>query len=1116
MRFLIPIFFFLLLSESLFSQLTVSAVIPTVSTCPNNGGITVFASTSNPPLTYSITAGPVVQAIQTNSTFTSLPPGNYTVDVSDAAGHHNLQNVSVIGTYSMLDFTPVKVAPYCPGDNTGSIVGDLIPNTGLAPITWQLVPSLGSAVPPQNSNLFANLSAGSYNVVATDVCNNLRTIAVTIQDPVTSMTFASDLVAEKIGCDTMRISVDLQMDELRLPFTYQYTTSNGVLTTSTQTSLDTSHFATFGYIQISQIIPGLTYGDFVQVMITNACGDQLTSNVLNTYPFAFYPSYGFNECGSSVNAAFENPSNSFGGYHTFLNYPVTYTFTNTGNGTTFSGTVPSNNVVSGIVVEDELIPGETYHLVLMDGCGQTFEEDYLIPGEAPPSIIGGVVLFEACIDSLVGTYRIQTSGFSTNSRLILLSGPATLGSTNPEFAYSDTYSYPDTIPGDDYFFISNLAVGTYTYKVIDDCGNELPGTFTINPQDVTSLGYDHHYKRGCPGENSIYFTMIGGGHVIIRDLVNDTILDEYAFSFFSPMFNHDSILNLPSGPYEVTFQYESIAQYEVNDTHMSCALIIDTINIEPYEFPDVLTNNTILCNNSLHLELIPDTTKGVAPYQYEIISGPQLFPLQTNNTFLMSIPGIYTVRIFDACGNASSKQVTVDTITFIEPQTIANCNNTRIVFPSSDYASYEWITPNNQLFVGDSLILSPVTPADTGIYHISKIVHINGCIDTFYMDYHITMNGIVNHNYWVCQGDSILISGIYYQPGGYSEVLQSMNGCDSIIQTSVLILESQIDTNQVVICYGDSLEITPTIYVNTAGVYIDSLPNTAGCYDFVITYLEISGIPSVVDSTICSGDSVLLGNQYYHVSGTYVDTLPTASGCDSIATLHLTVLPAKFSTITHSMCPGELFVHNNISYTQAGTYTQLFSTSTCDSTVTIHILVFPLLSVNATAENSLDSQYGDVVHLNAQTSGGNAPFIYFWSSEGILNDNSIKNPMTTVVSSNWFAVTVMDANGCIVIDSIFISLSETSTLYVPNSFTPGTGDGFNDIFRVKYTNISDFHILIFDRWGEIIFESKEVDFGWDATYRGKVVQDGIYIYKISALGKDNVAYDLTGHVTVIK
>ncbi|MNU93758.1 hypothetical protein D3C71_837070 [compost metagenome] len=1016
----------------------------------------------------------------------------------------------------MIDFNAAKVSPYCPGSNTGSLTGNLVPNTGLAPFTWQLVPASGIATPPQSSNTFPNLPAGTYSIKATDACNNLRTIAVTIQDPVTSMIFGSGLLAEKTGCDTMDISYYLAVENLRLPFTYQYTTSSGVMTTTTQTLLDTSALHTNGFIRISQTIPGLTYGDFAQLTITNACGEQVTSPPLTMYPFVFYPTYTFNQCGNSVNALFGNLPTPFSIDHTFLNHPITYTITDVSTGAvTSAGTVPNTGAVSGVFITDTLTTGETYHLVITDGCGETFEQDYFIPGQAPPAIIEQVVISPACIDSVVGTYRIQANGFGINSRLVLLSGPATLGSTNPEFAYTDTYSYPDTIPGTGYFFISNLAMGTYTYKIIDDCGNELPGTFTINPHEVTSLGYHHHYKRGCPGENKIYFSLTGSGYVIIRDLVNDTILDESPFSFYGGAVNMDSLLNLPSGPYEITFKYENNASFEVNDTDIPCELIIDTIHIEPYVFPDVFTSNSILCNTGIHLELIPDTTKGVAPYQYEIIGGPQLFPLQNSNTFLVSATGIYTVRIFDACGNASSKQVTVDSLTFTDPQAVIDCNNSILIFPSSEYTTFEWTTPDDQVFVGDSLVLVLVTPADTGMYHISKIVNINGCTDTFHLDYHVTMNGIINTDYFVCPGDSVLVSGVYYGPGIYNETHQSANGCDSIIQTTVLALQSQTDTNLVVLCYGDSLEIEPGVYVSSAGIYLDSLQNAAGCYDFILTDLRESGVPSTIDSTICSGDSVLLGSNYYQTSGTYLETIQTASGCDSLATLNLTVLPPKFSTIMHTMCAGAVFSHNGVDYTQTGTYTQTFPTSTCDSVVTIHVLVFPPLSVRATATNALDAQYGDVVHLNAQTTGGTESFTYFWASEGILNDNSIKNPMTTVISSNWFAVTVMDANGCIAIDSIFIGLSETSTLYVPNSFTPGK-DGFNDVFRVKYTNISEFRILIFDRWGEVIFESNDVDFGWDATYRGKVVQDGIYVYKIAALGKDQVEYDLTGHVTVIK
>lgn len=1064
-------------------------------------------------MTYSIVSGPVIQPVQTGNTFTSLPPGNYTVDIADAAGHHSIQPVTIPGTYTMIDFTPVKISPFCPGDNTGSITGNLVPNTGLAPITWHLIPPSGPAFPSQNSSSFQNLGAGQYSICATDACNNLRTIAVTMEDSQTGMLFGSDPTAEKIGCDTMRVSLYLLMEELRYPLTYQYTTSNGNVTFTTETFIDSSQLHTHGYINILQDIPGLTYGDNVQVTVTNACGDQAISPLLSTYPFVFYPKYSFNQCGSSVNVIFENSPTIY--YHTFLKQPVTYTLTDLSTGlVTASGTAPGGGPIPGVAMPVPLVTGESYHLTLTDGCGQTFDQDYLIPGAAPAAIVGGEVIYDACIDSVVGTYRIQTTGFGTDSRLVLLSGPATLGSTNPEFAYSDTYSYPDTIPGVDYYFLSNLAAGTYTYKVMDDCGNSLPGTFVILPQEVTSLGYDHSYRRGCPGENRIYFSMYGGGHVIIRDIINDTILDEVPFSYYGA-FHNDSLLNLPDGPYEITFQYEANTQYEVNDTHFPCALVIDTIDIEPYQFPDVFTSNTILCDNSLYLELIPDTSKGVAPFQYEIIAGPQLFALQSSNSFQVTSPGIYTVRIFDACGNASSKQVTVDSITFIEPQAVADCNNLHIVFPPSDYISHQWTSPGGQVFISDSLIFDPVTPSDTGTYQILSTVNINGCLNTFQTYYHVTLNGIINTDYFVCPGDSVLISGSYYEPGVYSEVFQSGNGCDSIVQISVLAVVSQVDTNRVTICYGDSLEIAPGVFTDVPGVYSDSLQNAGGCYDVTLTHLNVSGTPFTMDSTICAGDSVLLGSQYYQTTGTYSATLTASSGCDSVVTLHLTVLPAKFSTVIHSMCPGEIFLYNDSVYTHSGTYTQTFPTASCDSVVTIQVLVFPPVSVTINAVNALDVQYGDAVHLNAQTQGGTQPFIYFWDSEGNLSDNSIKNPVTTVVSSNWFSVTVMDSNGCISRDSIFIGLSETSTLYVPNSFTPGS-DGFNDVFRVKYTNIADFSILIFDRWGEVIYESNDINFGWNATYKGKIVQDGIYVYKISALGKDQVHYDLTGHITILR
>ena len=88
-----------------------------------------------------------------------------------------------------------------------------------------------------------------------------------------------------------------------------------------------------------------------------------------------------------------------------------------------------------------VVSGHTYHVSITDGCGDSFVGDYVVPTQAPPAIISKGVTQRGCIDSIVGAYNVHATGF-LNGKLIITSGPATLGSTKPEYQYSDTYSYP--------------------------------------------------------------------------------------------------------------------------------------------------------------------------------------------------------------------------------------------------------------------------------------------------------------------------------------------------------------------------------------------------------------------------------------------------------------------------------------------------------------------------------------------------------------------------------------------------------------------------------------------------------------------------------------------------
>jgi gliding motility-associated-like protein len=108
--------------------------------------------------------------------------------------------------------------------------------------------------------------------------------------------------------------------------------------------------------------------------------------------------------------------------------------------------------------------------------------------------------------------------------------------------------------------------------------------------------------------------------------------------------------------------------------------------------------------------------------------------------------------------------------------------------------------------------------------------------------------------------------------------------------------------------------------------------------------------------------------------------------------------------------------------------------------------------------------------------------------------------------------------GCIDSTTIVIEIEADVILYVPNTFTPD-GDQFNEIWRVYADGIDiyTFHLQVFNRWGELIWESYNAEAGWNGKYGGKVVPDGTYIWKISAkhLFKDK-RQTWTGHVNVLR
>ncbi|MFT4521983.1 MAG: gliding motility-associated-like protein, partial [Bacteroidia bacterium] len=90
-------------------------------------------------------------------------------------------------------------------------------------------------------------------------------------------------------------------------------------------------------------------------------------------------------------------------------------------------------------------------------------------------------------------------------------------------------------------------------------------------------------------------------------------------------------------------------------------------------------------------------------------------------------------------------------------------------------------------------------------------------------------------------------------------------------------------------------------------------------------------------------------------------------------------------------------------------------------------------------------------------------------------------------------------------DEFEIGSGCVSTYYVPNSFTPNY-DGNNDVFKPQLVNYESFSMLIANRWGEVIFESKDANVGWDGTYQGQLVPAGTYMFTMRFITTENGAF----------
>lgn len=357
----------------------------------------------------------------------------------------------------------------------------------------------------------------------------------------------------------------------------------------------------------------------------------------------------------------------------------------------------------------------------------------------------------------------------------------------------------------------------------------------------------------------------------------------------------------------------------------------------------------------------------------------------------------------------------------------------------------------------------------------------------------------------ICGGESLKFGkDILTQSGEYTQIFKSEDKCDSTVILH-LTVHDIIDTTFLSgeICKGKFLEIG-TEQFHASGIYQIRLMSHTGCDSIVqLTLIVIDAYEEKVAATICNEGSYEVAEQLFTQTGYYEIPLKTSSGdCDSLVRLDLTVQEPITGALSETICYGEHYNIGSNSFDVSGQFAVVLQAAGgCDSTVTLQLTV-----IRDERSTVKDTTVCSDKHALLSAPGGFTEYI--WQDGLLSTDYNIKD-------TGWYWVNMTE--GCRKqTDSIWVRIESCSCeAFFPTAFSPND-DGKNDRFRAIEQNVQQTHLVIYNKWGNLIFETNKQNYQWDGTYRGKAVPVDTYIYHYRGTCADGTEYAVSGHVTILR
>lgn len=179
----------------------------------------------------------------------------------------------------------------------------------------------------------------------------------------------------------------------------------------------------------------------------------------------------------------------------------------------------------------------------------------------------------------------------------------------------------------------------------------------------------------------------------------------------------------------------------------------------------------------------------------------------------------------------------------------------------------------------------------------------------------------------------------------------------------------------------------------------------------------------------------------------------------------------------------------------------------CKSEASYSITVYPVPTLTVTPRIT-EILPGETVSITSSSDT-----ISTWYPDYNLSCSFCNQSVAAPDSNTVYYATVTNKYGCRRVDSITVNV--TPGLYIPNCFTPN-GDGLNDLFRPVFLGYVKIELMIFDRWGEMIFKTTELHGGWNGKKKEVDSELGVYTYKLVATDYKKVTIEKVGHVTLLR